>query len=88
MILPDLVVLKITPLKTILGVWWCAFALACPKRYKGLQHSLFLFPLQEAAKARLQYPNRPEPLEEVAKQPEVTARNFPESVDKIPLTMA
>ena len=49
---------------------------------------LLLIPLQDAAKARLQYPSRPEPLEDVAKQPEVTARNFPESVDKIPLTMS
>ncbi|XP_072031958.1 ral GTPase-activating protein subunit beta-like isoform X2 [Amphiura filiformis] len=43
---------------------------------------------EEAAKARLQYPDRPEPLGDVPEQPEVTARNFPETVDMIPLTMA
>ena len=46
MILPDLNVLKITLLKTILGVWWCAFALTCLKR-QGL---LLIFLLKALGK--------------------------------------
>ena len=41
-ILPDLDVMKIALLKAILGVWWCAIALACFKR-QGLDNVDFVF---------------------------------------------